>query len=414
MPQVMDLVDWANSQPVGLKSLLSEAAKKPEKRPLQYEATWSTSDKSSIQEASTSRGPLQARYRPLRRTTSSSSARLGPGAHSEDPPPLPDVELWSKDRVAVLRACQSVSMRMDENAFTIAEQLDSGPSKRKPKASCLVKRSRRATTEPRSIAHGRDGVTRWDKGKQSANLLPESKPLGTNFQRSVSTPLIPDMEARPQRSAAPSSTNSSRRITSEVANDWMMDLDPYDKPPTPSPFIAPPTEWSPAASTRSISTSSNSSFSTDASSIVIPSPKIQLHPLLTQKRLPQQAHGPIKQTSPVTRHHPAPLPLNPPPLSQSTRPPTLGMRRAHTAPVPAQHALPTRRKAFKPPLLSQAAPTPALRAMVSIKNEGRGRYTNEPSRSPSPYMNTDADSSFGDISFGMDEEALELTMRQYD
>ena len=38
----------------------------------------------------------------------------------------------------------------------------------------------------------------------------------------------------------------------------------------------------------------------------------------------------------------------------------------------------------------------------------------EPELEPEPETNGDADSSFGDISLGVDDDELELTMRQYD
>ena len=144
---------------------------------------------------------------------------------------------------------------------------------------------------------------------------------------------------------------------------------------------------------------------------------------------------------------------NAPLLSQTSRPPPLGMRRAPTlSSAPQQHQLPTRQKAFKPPILSEPQPAAKLhgkqssyptaqlvqkepmnsvagedmrlasttvtskifqvtRAVSEEKPDGK-RGRRGPSRGPSPDLNPEADSSFGDISFDMD--ALEETMRKYD
>ncbi|KAG6817369.1 hypothetical protein H0H87_009556 [Tephrocybe sp. NHM501043] len=393
-PQAMDLVGWANTQPVSMK-YITEVTKKPEKLPLHCESTWPNPE-GPIQIASTSRNPLETRSRPLRRTNSSARARLGPEASSSSskPPPSPDGALWGKDRLAVLAACQSVSERMDENAFMRAAPKPH--AKRKLTATHLndVSKPRRASV-PRSITH--------DNRKQKANLHSESTSLGVNFRRSISTP-------------GTVSSSYTEDVLYESPDTSMMDLDPSS-----STLIASPNEQSPAVSVRS-TTCSNSSLSIDTLTQITPAPvlvpKIQLHPLLTpnSKRLP----APSKQTSPLTRQPPVPLH---PPLSQVGRPPVLGMRRAHTAPVPVLHALPSRQKAFKPPLLSQPVPTQAnlhrgAPAITSIGNDGKSRDTRleyaqqTPSRSPSPETN--ADTSYDDISFGMDDEALELTMRQYD
>ena len=53
----------------------------------------------------------------------------------------------------------------------------------------------------------------------------------------------------------------------------------------------------------------------------------------------------------------------------------------------------------------------ATQAVLEEKPHGK-RGGRGPSRGPSPDLNLEADSSFGDISFDMD--ALEETMRKYD
>ncbi|KAG6908280.1 hypothetical protein DXG01_005381 [Tephrocybe rancida] len=405
-PVMMDTVDWMNSQPVALKSLLSEVTKRPERRPFQHEPAYPSSSIQGLElGASTSSSRPAApetRSRSLRRTNSSARARLGPEAPSTsaNPPPSPDGALWGKDRLAVLAACQNVSERMDENAFMIGRAAGSAPAPaRKLRIPAATKTRRSSAPYP-----GARGDKDKDKGKQRAGLEPEPRPLGTNFQRSVSTPSVV-----PSRAASSSSRSPSWEPDTDMDTS-MMDLD------TCTLADPPPVQRSPTVSLRS--NSSNSSFSLDTPSPPAPKPApkpkpvVQLHPLLTQKQKrpppPQTTHA--KQPSPLTRQHPAPLPLPQPqsarplplPLpqpSQSARPPVLGMRRAHTAPVAVQ-ALPKCQKAFRPPLMSQPAPC----------------MDKEPRRSPDAEadadVDEDADSSFGDISFGMDDEAFELTMRQ--
>ncbi|KAG6889562.1 hypothetical protein C0995_016689 [Termitomyces sp. Mi166 len=412
---MMDTVDWASSQPVALKSLLSQIRRIPEKRPIN--SAWSTSDAPLDQVASTSRASLEAKSRPLRRTNSSARARLSPevASTSSNPPPAPDGAFWGKDRLTVLVACQNVSERMDESVFALAAQAhNTAPpkllSKRKPKGPHLtgISKTRHASTS-HSVIHEREGVSRWEKGKQRS--FSEAMPTGMDYQRSTS---VPRMTRSLQRVASSSSSaGSSTHFSSSKSDTSMMDIDTElrdETPPTSvpvSPFILPvkrPPQ--PRIPIRSTSTSSTDT----QSSAPAPQPHIQLHPLLTQKQKPKQ--DPFSNTAkqPFLPQNVKPPPSQGPLLSQSTRPPPLGMRRGHTVPVTTTHVLPTRQKAFKPPLLSQPA-RPQHKTNIAPTSVTE-RNPRKPS--PEPEMNGDPDSSFGDISLGMDEEELELTMRQYD
>ncbi|KNZ76539.1 hypothetical protein J132_09961 [Termitomyces sp. J132] len=431
-PLLMDTVDWANSQPVALKSLLSEVKRIPEKRSINYEPTWSTFDSSFTQVPPTSRAPLEIRSRPLRRTNSSARARLGPEAAStSNPPPAPDGAFWCKDRSTILVACQNVSERMDENAFALAAQVRNTapphPSfKRKPRGlSYLPSTSntkRASSTYP--VIHDQESISRWKKGKQRASPLSEPIPVGATHQRLTSVPVV----ARPFQRVASSSTGPSTDFSSPESPDTStmnidIDADTQDETP-PTSLSVPvlpsllPIKRLPQLRAPIRSTSVSSDTST---SVAAPQPQIQFHPLLTQKQQKpsQTLNTATHSIIPVQNVKPPPPP--PPPrsqgllLSQSTRPPPLGMRRAHTAPVtPTNHVLPSCQRAFKPPLLSQLAqPQPQPKAEMNSKLR-----TRPPERvlSPEPELETngDADSSFGDISLGVDDEELELTMRQYD
>ncbi|KAG5733416.1 hypothetical protein E4T56_gene4121, partial [Termitomyces sp. T112] len=241
-PLLMDTVDWANSQPVALKSLLSEVKRIPEKRSINYEPTWSTFDSSFTQVPPTSRAPLEIRSRPLRRTNSSARARLGPEAAStSNPPPAPDGAFWCKDRSTILVACQNVSERMDENAFALAAQVRNTapphPSfKRKPRGlSYLPSTSntkRASSTYP--VIHDQESISRWKKGKQRASPLSEPIPVGATHQRLTSVPVV----ARPFQRVASSSTGPSTDFSSPESPDTStmnidIDADTQDEtPPT--------------------------------------------------------------------------------------------------------------------------------------------------------------------------------------
>ncbi|KAG6888400.1 hypothetical protein C0992_008556 [Termitomyces sp. T32_za158] len=422
-PVLMDTVDWANSQPVALKSLLSEARKISVKRSINYEPTWPTSDSFSSQVTSTSRAPVGVKSRPLRRTNSNARARLGPEAAStsSNPPPAPDGAFWGKDRLTVLVACQNVSERMDENAFALAAQAQrtesapsKPPSKRKSKDPHLssISRTKRSSIS-HSFLHEREDVNRWEKGKQRASLIPDAM---SNYRRSTSAP----MAARSlQRVASSSSSAELSTDFSLDSPDASMNIDTDLQDETPPTSLPPPLFPLKQPPQLRIPSRSTSTSSTDTSSPVpVTQPQIQLHPLLTQKPKPKQnlSSSTVKQP-PL----PPPPPLQGPLLSQSTRPPALRMRRAHTAPVTTTtttHAIPTRQKAFKPPLLSQSVrPQPKTDITpVSAIDLGITSKLHPLERKPSPELelNADADSSFGDISLGVDDEELEMTMRQYD
>ncbi|KAF8880645.1 hypothetical protein BD779DRAFT_1802910 [Infundibulicybe gibba] len=187
------------------------------------------------------------------------------------------------------------------------------------------------------------------------------------------------------------------------------------------------------------------------------SPK--LHPLLQhQAQRPPKPSVPQQQSrqppSAVYPHHnsqvqPQPqsstqIPSHTHP-TQSTRPPALGMRRAHTLPTstpqPQANTVPTKQKGFKPPLLSQSQP--GNHSQVATQNAkatssgssyqvARAQNTHVPPlphesqhvqsrteqpehcRSGSASPPPGPDDSFGNISFGMDVDVLEDFLKLYD
>ncbi|KAG6811984.1 hypothetical protein H0H92_005018 [Tricholoma furcatifolium] len=413
----VDMVDWASSQPAALKSLLSATTKEPERHPVRHHSEGS---RPLHQVRSTATEPQQARSRPLRRTNSSARARLGPevASTSFNPPPVPDGDFWSKDRNTILAACQNVSERMDESAFLAAKTVEGAPGARKSKAHHVndVPKGRRT---PYSVTHAREGASRWEKGKQRAHPIPDPK---ASSLHSVFTPLYEEQQSESSRTTS---------IEPSIAETSLMDIDLCDTPPLTLPlFDTPLTKRNHTTFTRTTSSSSTSSASTDTSGPVTPvslatsAPPVQLHPLLTQKHPPKQQASKTNRTSLTSRQPSVP----PPPLSQSNRPRALGMRRVHAVPTNAAQVLPTKQKPFRPPLLSQASaatravsiPPPPQREKVDFDDDDPDRSCMEIeptcsiSRSPSPDVSTDANTSFGDVSLGMDVEELELTMRQYD
>lgn len=194
-----------------------------------------------------------------------------------------------------------------------------------------------------------------------------------------------------------------------------------------------------------------------------PVPLAKLHHLKSNPTpLPQGTVTPIsksKHITPPTPISPCPPKQQPPPaappklsqhtpipLSQSQRPPALGMRRHRPTVNSSQTVvLPERRKGFKVPLAKptkseleieeikqeKVLPTPESSqhsAMPVVKKELQDSQPTtipivktdikeeQPTSSPlpTPTDEPDADSSFGDLSFDMDADALEETMRKYD
>ncbi|KAG6846292.1 hypothetical protein H0H93_014832, partial [Arthromyces matolae] len=316
------------------------------KSPLRQESTWLVSDEANPQAISTSRG---GRSRPLRRTNSSARARLGPEAASttSNPPPGPDEAFWGKDRLTVLTACQNVSERMNENVFSLSAQANDTkvPLNRKHHPTGIFKPPRR-TSAPLSAGHERDGVRRLDKGKQRANL-------GASFQRSFSAPLAaPPSSVTSSSSSGGSSSGASATVSPDTS---MMEIDPPDTIAPIAILETPPPPLFKQPAPPLTRTSSATSTSSADTSILSATPEVKLHPLLTQKQppkpknLPHAPHVPTKHTINLSRR-PSPnpaLPLNPlvpPSLSQSTRPPPLGMRRSHTIPNTSAHPLQSRQK----------------------------------------------------------------------
>ncbi|KAF5381679.1 hypothetical protein D9615_005572 [Tricholomella constricta] len=400
-PPAVDTVDWANSQPVALRTLLLEVTKRPEKRAMKAETTWpSYVDDSFDPVASTSSDATSAKHRPLRRTNSSLRARLGPdsASHSSDPPPAPDDSFWGKDRHAILAVCQNVSERMDENAFLRADKAGEGLTKRKVRQPHLtgVSKVKRAFM-PHHVAQ-RQETNRWDKGKQRESLVSEFKPQSTERRvllassSSSSSSSSTNLSSPVISSSSLHSTDASLTIDLETSDVSMMDIEPDHEPVSASSSIYAVEKKPSPITTRPIPTGHSAPTSTP-----------RLHPLLTQHHRP---NPPKAQAPPIPHKQLArPLPEHPPflhnnlpslalSLSQSARPPALGMRRVHTAPIPSQHALPIRQKGFKPPLRSQPvpqakpqAPAPQHPAKFSFPRPSEGQVTTSPSPSdlhPSP------------------------------
>ncbi|KAF8066932.1 hypothetical protein FPV67DRAFT_1450050 [Lyophyllum atratum] len=452
----MDTVDWANSQPSALRNLLL-VAKRPEKRPLKPKTTWpGYDDFNSDTVSSTSFDHPAPRARPLRRTNSSQRARLSPDSASASlkPPPAPDDSFWARDRHTVLAACQNVSERMDEDALLqLAKSRDAGPAHRKAKASHLagVSKARRVSL-PLTVAQ-RQELNRRDKGKQREGSVPETRPHGLERSSllsysSSSSCSSPSVSSPATSASSPHSNDTSLTMDVDSADTSMMDIDPHSKP-----------DSSISAPTHSITTTSIPAPNAIPPTHPTHAPTPKLHPLLTQNH--SRPLKPLKPP-PIPHQRPPPPPAQTvPPLSQSTRPPPLGMRTARgaTLPPPPKHALPTRQKGFRPPLLSQplaqstpskpgagesatvshhpnafskasvrksstpqveeklepkARPAPRAQSWVHAPRPMHHAKEEEarPNRSPSPDVNPDADSSFGDMSFDMD--ALEATMQMYD
>ncbi|KAG5649977.1 hypothetical protein H0H81_001236 [Sphagnurus paluster] len=369
-PLEMDMVDWANSQPVALKSLLLEVTKKPEKRPIKHETTWpSYADPVAAPIPS---DVIGLKSRPLRRTNSSARARLGPEntLSSANPPPVPDDSFWGKDRSMVLAACQNFSERMDENVFlNTAKAKDTaaatvGPTRRKTKPHLMGIAKSRRSSMPHTVAH----ASRLDKGKQRENVAVERRPASADHHIAFSPSSSASSSSSTTDRSSSFSSNQTDCMTMELdsADTSMMSVDPADLPPPPAlatrSHSAPGTAENLPSRSSSTSSLSRKTSLPHRSTTTLPPPK--LHPLLTQK---QRAAEPSAVTiQQPQRHSPAALPerappppvpsqrLAPPTLSQ--RPPALGMRRVQTVPAVSTSALPTRQKGFKPPLLSQPAP----------------------------------------------------------
>ncbi|KAG5642069.1 hypothetical protein DXG03_003647 [Asterophora parasitica] len=425
-----------------------------EKRPVKTNTSWPTfAHYTSDPIASTSSNATVVRTRPLRRTNSSQRARLGPDSASHaSSPPAPDGSIWGKDRHELLAVCQNASERMDENAFLHVDMsVDAGTSKRKLRQPPIagVSKTRRATV-PYPVGLE---ASRWEKGKQKESLVSDANPpnvrrqsLLSSSSSSSSASSTMSSPATPGKSFASPHSMDTSLADFDAGDVSTMDVEPHHEPSEFSGEIArkpaPPSKRPP---------------SREQPASTPPAPR--LHPLLTQRyREESPKPAPVRHPAPVTERPPPPaFHSNAPPglsLSQATRPPALGMRRVHTAPIACQHALPTRQRGFKPPLLSQQG---AIRTQASqhtntkfsrpvaehpspgdAVSSGSGRpripqpqfpelprskpvssnrseahpSKSTPAREPSPEANVDPDSSFGDMSFDMDE--LEATMQMYD
>ncbi|EMD32438.1 hypothetical protein CERSUDRAFT_99520 [Gelatoporia subvermispora B] len=209
---------------------------------------------------------------------------------------------------------------------------------------------------------------------------------------------------------------------------------------TKSQVLMPPPRLLPQASSSRPSTTSLHTTDTSASRSTTHTTSRRASPIT-----PPTEYAPLAST-----HKPPPPSLGPR-ASQQSRPPALGMRRAHipsSSTFAPSQTLPTRQKGFKPPLSRPPAnplpasasqkltshtpalgasrtttqatlPTPELTPTTANVNESHGakppqrtRYgSTSSSRSSSPAP-PEADSSYGELPF--DISAIEEAMRKYD
>ncbi|KAI0084658.1 hypothetical protein BDY19DRAFT_997566 [Irpex rosettiformis] len=187
-----------------------------------------------------------------------------------------------------------------------------------------------------------------------------------------------------------------------------------------------------------------------------PPPKPVKPQIRPQQPKPKPAPAPVSalhapSCTPTNTHNLSSSQLNKsqklPSSSQSHRPPALGMRRANpyssaSTPFSSSQNLPSKQRGFKtpfarPPTVSQASSvstsisSSTTATTITAKysgNAGRGSFADLPpspptrapdrvvrqrSESPSPPL-LDADSSYGEISFDIDMDIVEETMKQYD
>jgi hypothetical protein len=418
-------------------------------------------------------------------TRTNSRPRFGRHSAPDTRSPLqaPDLNiLTAGDSSQFLDLVKTVAERVDENAsFRAAKNEDLIGMKRKIRGtssisavdvSARVRKSRLAVASTSSTARDETrvnrttGIHKEDSGTEpehesnsSDNFIPELPHLSSSSFTSTS-------------SSSLDSINTSMQVDVEVADtsatlstSTRMDMDASDGSKTSHAHKAPLPQRRTLSRTNSASSGSAADLiPPDSRSTTTVKPTIstpRLHPLLSQQQS-QRQHPPPRVLPPQPaqqppRVYPPPQRIQRPPASQTsamTRPPALGMRRTHSVITKSQTAnvpLPTRQKAFKPPLQSQPhQPQAQLRArqpqtshsvigniekdrVQPIKTESSTSHWGErndkkeipnhrppnisdkPSSTeanPDSNPDADADSSFGDMSFDID--ALEETMRMYD
>lgn len=374
--------------------------------------------------------------RPLTRTKS--RPRFGRYSEPDIRSPLqaPDLDIFNADDSSrFLDLVKTVAERVDENAgFRAAKKESFSGMKRKIRdtnsinaVDARARRSRLAVTAKDEARVGRTkGLHKEDSGTEPEHESNSSDSLNPGLLRLSSSSFTSSTS-----SSSLHSINTCVHMDVEVADTSSSSSAADPTPDTRSPTSANPT-------------------------VSVP----RLHPLLSQQHPPPRALPPQPAQQPphvsiLTQAMQRPSASQ---MSAMTRPPALGMRRTHSmiaTSLTANAPLPTRQKAFKPPLRPQTRPHlqtqsqlrppqsqslhPAIRnvekdKMHPVKTEsgtshwGQGGHNKEaPNYRPStlskanrssteaePDSNpdADADSSFGDMSFDID--ALEETMRMYD
>ncbi|KAF8233872.1 hypothetical protein L208DRAFT_1395086, partial [Tricholoma matsutake] len=373
--------------------------------------------------------------RPLTRTKS--RPRFGRYSEPDIRSPLqaPDLDIFNADDSSrFLDLVKTVAERVDENAgFRAAKKESFSGMKRKIRdtnsinaVDARARRSRLAVTAKDEARVGRTkGLHKEDSGTEPEHESNSSDSLNPGLLRLSSSSFTSSTS-----SSSLHSINTCVHMDVEVADTSSSSSAADPTPDTRSPTSANPT-------------------------VSVP----RLHPLLSQQHPPPRALPPQPAQQPphvsiLTQAMQRPSASQ---MSAMTRPPALGMRRTHSmiaTSLTANAPLPTRQKAFKPPLRPQTRPHlqtqsqlrppqsqslhPAIRnvekdKMHPVKTEsgtshwGQGGHNKEaPDYRPStlskanrssteaePDSNpdADADSSFGDMSFDID--ALEETMRMY-
>ena len=487
-----DYVKWQSSQvpcPVLKSLMLKSNLRKPVPIRIAYSlfsrvtarkqkpfTPWHSSDPSlstSFQPSTSASLGSASATRPLRRTNS----RPRFGRHSEpdtrSPLQAPDLNIFNTgDSSQFLDLVKTVAERVDENAGFRAKSNDVD-MKRKTRnmspistvdVSARVRKSRPGSAAKEEVRASRTkGIHRENSGTEpmhednsSSSLMHGVSPLSSSSSSSSSSSFT-------LASSSAHSTNRNMQMDIDIADtpvsmstNSMADMDVLDSSVNPAPI----SRRRPLLRTSSASLGSAADLALpDTRNTTLANPTTstpRLHPLLSQQP-PQRQHSPPRALPPQRVQPPprvyAPQRAQRPPASQTSatmRPPVLGMRRTHSAVITSYTApqpLPTRQKAFKPPLQSQSqaqrlSQSQSSRSVITtvekdgmlmqpVKKEGGdtlyrdGRRDNkvmanfqppsnsegEPS-STEPETNPDADSSFGDISFDID--ALEETMRMYD
>ncbi|RDB29833.1 hypothetical protein Hypma_013933 [Hypsizygus marmoreus] len=360
-----DKVYWASTQPPQLQSIFVEVTKAKSKRQLEPE----TSSPWCEPVTYTPSFDFPSMKQPLARTNT--TRRIGSNTVAgSTAPPMSDFDFFRQTGYART----GTSGQMDKNVgITSAKSEDGGGMKRRTwinggSAEASTTKARRKDMSLSADPH------EWynhekpsSKGKQKEVL---QRPRHADNRLSMRSSSSSSSSSTAMSSSSLQTMNDSISMDVEIADASAMDIDATAEDHTTSAApILPPISKNTNSLSRDRSLSSKvimnqiSSDKSTAPKPIPPAPK--LHRLLTEQQPRRQRPDPVP-ASPVTRPPPQPKPPYVPPerkappaqsLSQFTRPPPLGMRRAHTVPstttATTSNPLPTRQKGFRPPLLSQ-------------------------------------------------------------